>query len=195
MARAEHPAWQVLSRERILDASPWLQVWREVVRVPDGRIVEDYHVVEVPDFAVVVALTDAGLAVVERHYRHGVRKVVLGLPAGKIEPGEEPLVAARRELREETGYGGGTWRSLGSFALSDSRVPGRAHLFLARGVERVAEPGGDDLEQTEVLLLEPGQLERAIEEGQVADVVAVAALLRAGLTTEPRKGPPFDSAL
>ncbi len=179
MPDVRHATWRTLSRRRLLDASPWLRVWRERVELPDGRVVDDYHIVELPDFAVVAAFTRDGRLVAERHYRHGVRRVVLGLPAGLVEPGEDPMAAARRELLEETGYGAGTWRSLGSFALSDSRLPGRAHLFLADEVELLAEPSDGDLEETEVLLIPEDRFLQAIEDGEVADVVAVGTLLLA----------------
>lgn len=177
-----HAAWRVMSRERILDASPWLEVWQEAVELPDGRIVEGYHVVEAPDFSIVVAFTGDGRVVVERHYRHAARRAVLDLPAGRIEPEEEPLSGAQRELLEETGYGGGEWRSLGAYSLSVSRIRARGHVFVARGVEPQGEPGSDDLEDTEVLLLTPDELLAAIGRGEVLDASGVAAFLLAQAT-------------
>lgn len=186
-------AWHVLSSQRLLDATPWLEVWRETVEVPDGRIVDDYHLIRMPDFAIAVAFTRDGEVIAERQYRHGVGRVVLDLPAGKIEPDEDPMEAAKRELLEETGYGGGSWCSLGAFALSDSRIPVSAHLFLAEGVEPLASPTSDDLEEVEVLLLAPGQLMVAIATGEVGDVCAVSAFLlaqsaRANSSQEPPAG-------
>ncbi len=179
MARSTLVPWQTLNRDSLLEAPPWLRVWRETVRLPEGQVVEDYHIVEIPDFAVVVPFTRRGRLVVERHYRHGVRRVVLGLPAGQGESGENPEAAARRELLEETGYGGGLWRSLGVYTISDSRIRGNAHLFAARGVERVVEATSDDLERTEVLLMTQRRFLTAMAEGDVPDLAAVAAFLLA----------------
>src|SRR5512146_3584928 len=173
--RNEHRPWRVLSSDRLLDAGPWLEVWRETVEVSDGRVVDDYHLVRMPDFAIAVAFTVDGEVLVERQYRHGIGRVVLDLPAGRIEQGEDPLDAARRELLEETGYGGGRWHSLGAFVLADSRIPAWAHLFLAEGVELVGKSSSDDLEDSELLTMSAEQFLAAIASGEVGDVCAVAA--------------------
>ncbi len=66
------------------------------------------------------AQTDKGAVVMARHYKHGPRHVILSLPAGHLEPGEQPLDSAKRELLEETGFVADDkdWRSLGSFVVS-----------------------------------------------------------------------------
>jgi len=165
-----------------------MEVWRDSVELPDARVVDDYHVIEMPDFAVVVALTRDGMVVSERHYRHGIRRAVLELPSGRIEPEEDPVEAAKRELIEETGYGGGRWSSLGVFALSASRIRADAHVFLAEEVEIVAAPASGDLEQTELLLLTPGQFREAILAGEVADVCAACAFLLARPAISAKEG-------
>ena len=178
----EHPAWQTLIREQLVDVHPWLRLWREVVKLPDGRVVDDYYTLDMPDFVVVTAFTRGDQIVAERHYKHGVRRVVLALPAGHLEANEEPISAAQRELLEETGYGGGMWHALGTFAVSGTRGCGQAHFFLAREVEWVAEPTSDDLEQTEVLLVTPDQFLRAIYEEEVGDLPMVSAFMLAYTT-------------
>lgn len=108
------------ARRELLAAAPWLHVWAEDVRLPDGRIVEGYLRLEMLDYVVVVALSDAGVIVL-RSYKHGPADVVTSLPAGYLEPNEEPAAAARRELLEERAT---SPRSGRSWALSSSTATG-----------------------------------------------------------------------
>ena len=99
-------AWEVLESREVFAAEPWIRLSVQKVRLPDGRVIDDYHQVDFPDYAVVFAQTRSGEVVVERLYKHGVGRECLALPSGLLEPGEEPIDAARRELLEETGYAG-----------------------------------------------------------------------------------------
>ena len=148
-----------------MDASPWLRLWVEAVRLPDGRVVDDFYTLDMPDFVIVTALIQEGAVVVGRQYRHGPRRVVSALPAGYIELNESALEAAKRELLEETGYGGGRWEELGAFVVDGNRGCGQAHVFLAMGVERVADPTDGDLEERQIVLLSPSEFLNAISRG------------------------------
>jgi len=171
--------WEVIHRQSVVDASPWLQLWVETVRLPDGRVIDDFYTLDMPDFVVIAALTPTGKVIAERHYKHGVRQVVLALPAGYIDEGEVPLTAGQRELLEETGYSGGTWEPLGVFAVDGNRGGGWAHLFLARGVERQQKPSDNDLEEKQVLLLSPAEFLGAIARRDVVGLPSLGAFLLA----------------
>jgi hypothetical protein len=92
--------WEILSRREVADGRPWLRLWAEDVQLPDGRVVESFFTVEMPDYVVVVALTPEGRVVVERNYKHGPRRVCLNLPAGYVEQGEDPLEPDAGDLEE-----------------------------------------------------------------------------------------------
>ena len=83
--------WETLARREVVDARPWVRVWADDLRLPDGRVIQGFATIELPDYAVVVALTPGGDVVIERNYKHGPRRVCLNLPAGYLEPGEAPL--------------------------------------------------------------------------------------------------------
>jgi 8-oxo-dGTP pyrophosphatase MutT (NUDIX family) len=102
MASTIPPEWAVLSKQEVFDGSPWLRVFAEKLRLPDGREIESFYRLEMPDYAVIFA-TVGDRIVVQRNYKHGPARVGLHLPAGYLEPDEEPLAAAQRELLEETG--------------------------------------------------------------------------------------------
>ncbi len=143
--------------------------------MPDGRIVEDFYGIEMPDYAVVVATTADGI-LVERSYKHGPGRVGLHLPAGYLEPGEDALQAAQRELREETGYAADTWKEVGRFTVDGNRGAGTAHIFHARDARRVAPPSSHDLEQTELDVMPMSVLLDALRRGEVALLGTAAAI-------------------
>ena len=96
--------WTVQRAHLIYQAPPWITLYRQTVSLPDGRHIDDYHSIDLGEHVCCCVQTEDGRVIFVRHYRHGAGRVCLGMPAGMIEPGEEPLRAAQRELREETGY-------------------------------------------------------------------------------------------
>ena len=101
--------WRVLSKEELF-RRPWLTVRRDKVELPDGRVHSEYYVLHYPTWVNVIAETDDGRLILERQYRHGLGIMSTEICAGVAEKGEEPLAAAKRELQEETGFGGGDFR-------------------------------------------------------------------------------------
>jgi len=166
--------WETLQSQEVYVAEPWIKVAKLQVRLPNGRVVDDYHHIELGDYAVVYALTEDGSVIVERQYKHGIGKVTLAMPAGRIEPGEVPLEAAQRELLEETGYSADRWDLLGNFAINGNYGCGNAHIFMAQGARLVTEADSGDLEEIEVVLMDPVELTKSIREGGI-DLFGTAA--------------------
>ncbi|PWT80894.1 MAG: NUDIX hydrolase [Acidobacteria bacterium] len=168
--------WEVLSAFQLISAPPWLEVFQEKVRLPSGRLIEDFYRVITPDFSVVVAVTLDGRLLMVRGYRHGPQRICLSAPAGLIEPGESPLVAAQRELLEETGYSSSEWVSLGSFTVDSNRQCGTAHIFLAKNTVQIATVKKDDAEELEVELIRPQDFLQAIRGSDVSTLATVGAI-------------------
>jgi len=170
-------AWKTLKQSSVISASPWLEVYRELVQLPDARILDDFYRIVLPDFAVVVPVTEIGELVMTRSYKHGPRRITLNAPAGFLNPGEPPLQAAQRELFEETGYRSSEWQSLGSFMVDGNRQCGTAHLFLARNASRVAPASNPDVNEiVEVELVSPRAFYQAVTGGEVVLLSTVCAV-------------------
>lgn len=144
----------------------FLIVESHTVAFPDGRIVEEWGWVITPDFVNVVAVTAEGRFLCFRQPKYAVTGLSLAVTGGYIEPGEEPLAAAQRELLEETGYVASTWRPLGSYAVDGNRGVGTAHFFLATGACWQQPIDADDLEAQEFLLLTRAEVEAALFAGE-----------------------------
>ena len=104
-------AWEVIESEYLF-REPWLTARREHVKLPTGAEIQDFYVLEYPEFCNVIAITKEGKFLMERQYRHAQHLTAIEIPAGCVEKGEDPMEAAKRELYEETGYGGGEWSKL-----------------------------------------------------------------------------------
>lgn len=166
--------WEVVSSKLVLDGAPWLSVWEDTVRLPSGRTLSPFYRYRKNDFASIFAVTEDARVVVERRWRQGPRALTWDMPAGYIEPGEEPEAAARRELLEETGYEAARWTPLGSVTTDGNSGGSRCHFFLAQGASRVGEPALDDTEEGEVHLLPLAEVRRLLGEGGFATMAASA---------------------
>lgn len=174
--------WKILEKRKIFTAKPWVQLSVEKVRLPDGRVVDDFYQMRFMDAVVIFAETSEGKVLMERQYKHGVRKVTLTLPTGGVDKGEKPLSAAQRELKEETGYVSNDWQYLGRFAQFGNMGGGYMNMFQARGVKRVAEPKPGDLEEMEIVLMDLRDLISTIRSGEISILNTVTAIL---LATHP----------
>lgn len=171
-------AWQVLS-ESTLIAQRWLEVREQRVRLANGHEIERFHLIKGPNWAAVLCLTEANEVVFVRQYRHGIAEPSLELPAGVIEPTEEPIAAAKRELREETGFEATHFEALVSVAPEPARSSARAHFFFARGGKRAAAQALDNSEELEVVLVPVAELLDLIDGGLVVHAAHLAAILLA----------------
>lgn len=166
--------WTVVGSRELLSAEPYLTVRVETVELPDGRRIDDYYQFDMPSFTCIFAETPDGRIITYRQYRHGPRRINLVFPGGHLSPGETPLQAARRELLEETGCEAAEWSDLGGYVVNGNQGGPVSHMFHARGCRPVSAPASDDLEDTQILLLTPGELVSAIGRGEVALLCQIA---------------------
>lgn len=153
----------------------FLKARRDTVRLPDGRSATREYVLH-PGAVVIIPMLDDGQVLLERQFRYPVGQVMIEFPAGKLDPGEDPLVCAKRELLEETGYTAGEWASAGKMHLAMGYSNEIIHIFFARGL--VA--GDAQLDQDEFLELraaDPAALAQACQRGEVTDAKTLTCML------------------
>ena len=168
--------WTLLRRTLAFAARPWIELYDDTWEMPDGRTRDGFHHLVLPEYAVVVPVTDDGRFVMIREFKTGPDALCLNAPAGGLHAGETPLDCARRELLEETGYAAREWRPLGSFVVDGSTGAGRGHLFLAHGASRVGAPELDDTEEIEVVLLDGPALRAALASGGITMMPTACAV-------------------
>jgi ADP-ribose diphosphatase len=158
--------WKTLSRRTLLQCGKYLTVESHTVQLPNGRIIEDWPYVITPDYINVVPVTAEGQFLCFRQTKYAVEGTSLAPVGGYIEPGEDPLPAAQRELLEEMGCDAAEWIDLGSYRVGANRGIATGYLFLALGARHVAEPKSDDLEEQELLRLSQSEVEEALSQGE-----------------------------
>ena len=176
MKKSTLQPWEIIKSRDVFVAAPWITVAVQQVRLPDGKVVDDYYQIAMPEVVTVFAQTIDGDVIVVRQYKHGLGKVTLVLPAGSIDGDEEPLAAAQRELLEETGFRADNWRALGVFVGNGTYGCGRVHIFTAQDAQQVSEPDSGDLEEMETILMKPEEIVDAVQRGDVELIGTVATI-------------------
>ncbi|MCW1970847.1 MAG: NUDIX hydrolase [Anaerolineae bacterium] len=160
-----HP-WKTQARRVLLDASPWLVVENHVIELPSGQVISDWTWVDTPDFINVVVEMADGTFQFFRQWKYGFDRISLAPIGGYLEPGELPIEAAKRELREEMGCEASEWVDLGRYRIDANRGAGMGNLFLARGAQQVAAPTGGDLEEQTLVRLSRAEVLAALRSGE-----------------------------
>lgn len=174
---AQNRAWEVIASEERLNISPWLKVRTETVRLPDGRVADNYVQLEQPSFVCIYPELPDGRVICLRHYRHGPRRECVVFPGGHLDsPDEAPIHCAMRELKEETGYVAAAWIYLGAFVVNANAGGAWAHMFRATGCRKVAEPDSGDLEDSCIELLSPPEIIAAAGRGEMPLTTQIALL-------------------
>lgn len=140
-----------------------------------GEPAGEYYVVEAPEWINVVPVTEDGRVVLVRQYRYGIEAPTLEIPGGMCDPGESPIEAARRELREETGYDARELVSLGWVHPNPAVQTNRCHSFLARGAFVAGDPEPDEDEEIEVETVPLASIPDLIREGAITHSLVIAA--------------------
>lgn len=161
---ADEPPEPVHEEAEVLVHGPIFDLVSARLQLSSGRR-QELLIVEHPGAVAIVAWLEDGRVLLVRQYRHAARRHLIEVPAGRIEPGETPLAAARRELEEETGMRAREWRELTTFLPAPGFCSERITLFEARELEPgLADP--DEDEELELLRLLPSEVLQRTPDGK-----------------------------
>ena len=170
--------WKTLSTEYISNHQ-YFTARKDVCEIPDGRIVPAYFVVELPVTVCAMGITEDGKVILIKQYRHPVEEVLIELPGGFIDKGEDPTMAIGRELLEETGFEFSQIHHLGKVAANPGVLSGYTHLFLAQGGKKVAAQNLDQNEQIEILFLPLEEVRTMMQRNEFAQALHVCCMMYA----------------
>ena len=181
--------WKEISTEHIVQ-DEWIDFRKSAYRFPDGSVFEPFYSYSRSDYVVIVASDVDGNFLCVRQFRQGIKKVTTEFPAGGIErkdgkeygegkdlSAENALLAAKRELLEETGYESDEWKHLLTLPSNATMADNYAHLYVARNCRRVSEQSLDETEFLNVMMFSAQEIEEMIDKGEFQQAIHIMAWL------------------
>ena len=169
--------WEIVESEYLFKR-PWLTARRDTVKMQNGNIIPEFYVLEYPDWVNIIAITDDEKYVMIRQYRHGIQETRYELCAGVVDPGEDALTAAKRELMEETGFGDGEWSKLMTISGNSSTTNNMTHCFIAKGVHQISTQHLESSEDISVCILTKDEVKELLVDNEIVQSLMLAPLWR-----------------
>ena len=143
---------------------------------PRTGIEHEFYVLESPDWVNIVAVTESKEIVLINQFRHGVSSSVLEIPGGMIDEGEAPILSAKRELLEETGYAADVFIELGKVHPNPAIFDNVCYTFLAKTAKKIREPEFESAEDIETVLYPVSDIKKLIKSGEITHSLVLNAL-------------------
>ena len=171
--------WTRLDSQRVIH-DDWFTLRADSYRLPDDRVIGPVYIMEYGPWVNIIALTPAQEVVLVKQYRPGLGRTILEVPGGAADHEDlSPLVAAKRELLEETGYASTDFIETGTVAPNPAIQDNLMHCFLARNVVRVREPSLDATEHLDVVLLPLDEFVAMARRGEIVQALHLCSLFYA----------------
>lgn len=167
--------WEVMDSRIVLD-SPWLEVEKHTVKLPAGKVIDDYYVVNRKPYVIIIPVEEDNVYFIKQ-YRHGIGKKTINLPMGLIDGSETIQDAAKRELLEETGFVAKNLRYLGKISLGPSNFNITGHIVLAKELKLRKNHKIDDSEgEITIMEINKERIKDLIEHEKIIDASTICAL-------------------
>jgi 8-oxo-dGTP pyrophosphatase MutT (NUDIX family) len=170
--------WKILS-SKYISQHKYFTARVDKCEMPDGTIVPEYYVVELPITVCALAITEDGKAIMTKQYRHPIKETLLEIPGGFIDEGENPEQALKRELLEETGYEFSTVYPVGKISANPGVLQSFTYLFLATGGRKVTDQNLDHHEEIEVVLMPVEEIRAMLERNEFVQALHTTCLMYA----------------
>lgn len=167
--------WKVLDSNYIIQR-PWATLRIDRLEMPSGHIKEEYYVLEYPTWVNMIGITEDNQILFVRQYRHGAQTIMVELPAGVVEEGEDPEVAARRELLEETGYAFDDCEYVCELFANPATSGNLTYTYLLTSGKKVQEQELDDSEDIEVVLMDIEEAKQFLFDNKIGQALHSSAL-------------------
>jgi len=170
--------WKLLSSEYISKA-PWATLRRDTCELPNGSINDHYYVLEYPNWVNMVGITEDNKLIVIKPYRHAAGEVILEIPAGTMEEGEDPQFTAEREMLEETGYSFTKIEEIAELYANPATSKNITHTYLMQGGKKIQEQDLDESEQIDVYLISIEEAKELLLQNKFGQALQSSALFYA----------------
>jgi 8-oxo-dGTP pyrophosphatase MutT (NUDIX family) len=158
--------WKKITSKKVFE-DRWFKARADACQFPDGRIIDPYYVVELPNWANAVVVTPNNEIVLVKQYRYPVDAVTLELPGGVINEGEDPMVAALRETQEETGYSSDQIQLICKTAPNPAINDNTAYFYLIENAVPTAHTNPDFFEDIEVVLYSKNDFIQLLQQNKI----------------------------
>ena len=170
--------WKKITSKKVFE-DRWFKARADACQFPDGRIIDPYYVVELPNWANAVVVTPNNEIVLVKQYRYPVDAVTLELPGGVINEGEDPMVAALRETQEETGYSSDQIQLICKTAPNPAINDNTAYFYLIENAVPTAQTNPDFFEDIEVVLYSKNDFIQLLQQNKIMHGVQLGPIYEA----------------
>ncbi len=177
--------WKKLTSNQVV-CSPWMNVYKDRVELPNGIILDDFYKAEIRDAASIVALDEKQNILLKKEYRYCYDEDLIEIPAGIFEEGETASRVAERELLEETGYASKDWMYLGKYVESSAKLTNHMHIFFAENCKKISAQKLDATEDVELIVVPFQDAVDMVMHGQIVCQGSCYAILRVAKILEER---------
>jgi ADP-ribose pyrophosphatase len=167
--------WKTLESQQVFK-SGLVTIDKEKCEMPDGRVMPGYYILHFPDWVNIVPVTKDNQIVLIKQYRHATGEIHWEVPGGAVHRGEDPKLAALRELEEETGYTSSELIKVADNYPNPALQDNKIHTYLAKNCTFKGAQALDPFEEIDVELMELSKLKKALADGMFNHNIVVASL-------------------